>query len=248
MPQDARLTTSLALRLDDDLLVLDAGSGLSRLNRDPFRDLIPTGERTIHIFLTHLHLDHLIGLTFLPALWTNPTVVHVPADDTGSAGPDTLDGLFGGPFFPVAFDRLLPGISRETARPGEWQSGDLRVQARRQQHPAGSLGYRIGDLLAFMTDCVFDDTASAFARGVRILVHEAWTSEADDPGAARARLGGHSSVEQAAWVADEAGVEELLLSHLPPGDTALHADMLRRAQAIFPRTALCSDGLTRQLD
>ena len=122
------------------------------------------------------------------------------------------------------------------------------MRARRQEHPAGSLGYRMGDLLAFMTDCVHDDTAVDLARGVRILVHEAWSSEADDPGAVRARAGGHSSAEQAARVASEAGVGELLLSHLPPADATHHAEMLRRAQTIFPRTALCFDGLTRQLD
>jgi ribonuclease Z len=124
----------------------------------------------------------------------------------------------------------------------------LLVKARRQEHPGGSLGYRVNDLIAFVTDSAYDPAVAAFARGVRVLVHEAWSSEADDPGGERARVSGHSSAEQAAQVAKEAGAGELLLSHLPPADDAYHSDMLERARAIFPRTVLCSEGLTRRLE
>ena len=78
IPQDGRMTSSLALRLEEDLLIFDAGSGIGRLSREPFRRLVPAPGRPIHLFLTHLHFDHLVGLTFLPALWSNPTLVHVP--------------------------------------------------------------------------------------------------------------------------------------------------------------------------
>ncbi len=133
IPQDGRMTTSLALRLEEDLLVFDAGSGLGRLGREPFRRLVPTADRPIHVFLTHLHLDHLVGLTFLPALWSNQTLVRVPAQEGTGVGPQTLDSILGGPFFPLAFDELLPGISRELMRPGEWRVGDRRLTARQQK-------------------------------------------------------------------------------------------------------------------
>jgi ribonuclease Z len=247
IPQDGRMTSSLALRLEEDLLIFDAGSGIGRLSREPFRRLVPAPGRPIHLFLTHLHFDHLVGLTFLPALWSNPTLVHVPDEEVTGAGPDAFDRLLGGPFFPLRFDELLPAISRETSRPGVTHIGGLQVEARREDHPGGSLAYRAGDLLAFVTDCTYDPSTADFAHGVQLLVHEAWTSESDDPGAARARMGGHSSAEEAARVAREAGVGELLLTHLPPTDDTYYADMLERARVIFPRTTLCVDGMTRQL-
>lgn len=241
------MTTSLVLRFDDALLLFDAGTGLARLGWEPFRRLIPPDDRPIHLFLTHLHLDHTIGLTFLPALWSNPTVVHVPAQEAGGAGAEVFGRLFGGPFFPLAFEDLLPEISLETLGPGETRVEGLRISARQQQHPGGSLGYRVEDALAFITDAARHPDTDDFARGVRVLVHEAWIGEHDGSEADGAGLNGHSSAEDAAQVARDAEVGELLLCHLPLADEDRHAGMLARAQAIFPRTDLCADGMTRQI-
>jgi ribonuclease BN (tRNA processing enzyme) len=241
------MTTSIALRTDDDLLVFDAGSGLGRLGREPLRRLIPASDRPIHIFLTHLHFDHIVGLTFLPALWANPTLVQVPSGNGEGDGPEALRRILGGPFFPLAFDDLLPDITGCAVQPGEWWVGGLHFTARRQEHPGGSLAYRVGDRFALLTDCAHDPMGAEFARGVSVLVHEAWSCECDDPGGVQARANGHSTAEQAARLAEDAGVGELLLTHLPPTDESHHARMLAEARAIFPNTNLCADGLTRSL-
>jgi ribonuclease Z len=242
------MTTSLALRLDNALFLLDAGTGLARLGWDPYRQLLPPAAEPIHLFLTHLHLDHTIGLTFLPALWSNPTIVHVPAREMVDAGPAVFDQLLGGPFFPLAFHDLLPEISLETMRSGETRVEGVRISARQQQHPGGSLGYRVGDMLAFITDAAPDPGTAGFASHVRVLVHEAWRCEGEGSDAGSSGLNAHSSAESAARVAKEADVGELLLSHLPPVGEDFHAAMLARARAIFPRTDLCADGLSRHVE
>ena len=51
-------------------VILDAGSGIFRA-----RELIETKE--LHIFLTHVHLDHVVGLTFLIDVLHEQSVDHV---------------------------------------------------------------------------------------------------------------------------------------------------------------------------
>jgi ribonuclease Z len=255
IPQEGMMTTSLAIRMDGLLLLLDAGSGLARLLGGSLRRLVPPPQHPVHVFLTHLHLDHIVGLTFLPAMWKNPTVIHVPSVDGGDVDADVeprrgcerLQGLFGGPFFPLAFHELLPSVSSETVTPGVMEIGGYRLEARWQRHPGRSLGYRLGDLLAFVTDSSSDAGTVEFVQGVRLLVHEASWSETSKGGRARAALTGHSTAEQAATIARDAQVGELLLSHLPPSEDGYLNELLAEARAMFPRTELCFDGLTRQL-
>lgn len=130
------------------MIVCDAGTGIAHLREEGFQHLLPeSGE--IHLLLSHLHLDHTVGLSFLPALWSNPT---------------------------------------------------------------------------------------------------AWIRGHEDPEQLKAGLNAHTSAEGAARVARDAGVEELLLSHLTPlRNDDFHQEMLATARAIFPRTHLCRDGLSRLL-
>lgn len=247
-PQGPRATTSLAVRAAERLVVFDAGTGLARLREDGFRRLLPeSGD--IHLFLSHLHLDHTVGLTFLPALWSNPTVIHVPDSEmTGYPATEVLDRLIGPPFFPHGLADFPMDVRVEALTDGELDVAPLRIRARRQNHPGGSFGFRIGDELVFLTDTVYDEESAEFARGARLLIHEAWIRGHEDPEQLKAGLNAHTSAEGAAQIARLAGVEELLLSHLTPlrGD-GFHQEMLAAARAVFPRTYLCSDGLSRLL-
>ncbi len=65
IPTPSRATCSALLREGDHALVIDAGTGISHLVTTP--DLLE-GVSTIDIVLTHFHLDHIVGLAYLPAL------------------------------------------------------------------------------------------------------------------------------------------------------------------------------------
>jgi ribonuclease BN (tRNA processing enzyme) len=248
IPEEGRMTACLAYRTGDVLFVFDAGSGLARLGSEPFRKLLPSTDHPIHLFLSHLHLDHTVGLTYLPALWDNPTVIHIPPKSVLGVGPEALDALFGGPFFPLAVDEMHPPLQIETLPTGTAVIEGVRMVIRPQQHPGGSVGFRVADEFVLMTDARFDPAAAELARGVQLLLHEASAGTNGSSEHVRAALNGHSAASEAALLAREADPQELVLCHLPPFKGETYYDvMLQEARAVFPRTCLAFDGLSRTL-
>jgi ribonuclease BN (tRNA processing enzyme) len=183
-------------------------------------------------------------------LWRDlPTTIHVPPVEVTGYGPDVLDRLVGPPFFPHGLAAFPMPVTVAALALGSASVGDLALEVRAQAHPGGSLGFRLGDRLAFLTDTPYDPAAADFAAGVEVLVHEAWSKGQGDPDELRRGLAGHTSAEDAARVARDAGAGELLLSHLTPlRGEAYYAEMLVRARGIFPHTHLCADGLARTWD
>jgi len=230
MPSDQRETACYAVREHDRLLLLDAGTGIRRLATEPS---LLAGVAEIDLVLSHFHLDHVIGLSYLAAL-DRPVTVHGPGDWLyGRPTAQLLDELLRPPY--QASRRPFP--VRELTEAGVvW--GEHRLRVRHQvTHTAPSVAYRLDDALSYCTDTGHDPGNAEFADGCGLLLHEAWSTEdVSDLG--------HSSAAQAAGIARQAGVERLLLIHLPPGRDV--QPLLAQAAAVFPATEIATDGA--QLD
>ena len=126
-----------------------------------------------HALISHSHLDHVVGLSYLPGVLTDRRIrIHAPAPPLVASGSEALDRLIGPPLFPVPFHRwpmpveVVPFAGR-TVQAGAWT-----LATRAQKHPGGSVGLRLGDRLAYVTDTVLDLATLAFVRGVDTLLHE----------------------------------------------------------------------------
>jgi ribonuclease BN (tRNA processing enzyme) len=234
-PANGRHTATALLRNGTQAIMIDAGTGVSRLVER--RELLE-GCETLDIVLSHFHLDHIAGLAYLPALdLCDQTRVWAPGKLLyGTPTFEVLDRLTHEPVHPVPLEqqdievRDIPGLELELA--------GMQVAMRRQdRHTAPTLAFRFDDQLTWITDTAYDPDSAAFAAGSQLLAHEAWfTTEAPRNETI------HSSATQAAQVAVDAGVERLLLIHLPPFNESVE-DIVLEAQATAPLAESAAEGM-----
>lgn len=231
MPTAQRATSSLFLREGSAALALDAGTGIATLCRKP--ELLAGVDR-LAVVLSHFHLDHVAGLAYLPAVADRLEItVWGPGTLLGASDSlSILSALVGPPFLSVELSTFARVVEISA---GENEVSSWVVDARVQPfHPGRSVGFRLGDDLAYCTDTAPDPDCAAFVRGVGTLVHEAW--------AATAPTADHSSAASAAQTAAAGETGRLVLSHINPvtGDTDT---LLRAARPIFENTEVGYDGL-----
>jgi ribonuclease BN (tRNA processing enzyme) len=178
-PAYERHTACALLRDGETAVMIDAGSGVGRLIERP--ELLD-GVSRLDIVLTHFHLDHIIGLAYLPAIGVSAhTTVWGPGRLLyGTPTDELLDQVSHEPFHPVPLAEQEIAVRDVPA--GEFELGDFRVTTRRQdRHSAPSLGLRFGDELTWVTDTAYDPGSKSLASGCRVLAHEAWFTRPATP-------------------------------------------------------------------
>jgi ribonuclease Z len=137
---------------------------------------------------------------------------------------------------------IPPGPIYAALKRGETVSLDdgRRIDGRQLCGPT-----RPGVSVVYCTDTVFCEAAVALAQGADLLIHEATFSHGEAEMAFQRQ---HSTSTMAAQTAAEAGVQQLVLTHLSPryapGNTISADDLLAEARAIFPNTVLAKDFLS----
>jgi ribonuclease Z len=235
LPAAGRQTMSFLLATDSQSLVLDAGTGLARLLEPEIAALLPPGRR-LEILLSHYHLDHVVGLSYLLGLAADrPLRIHAPMPPLTDFGPEGLQRLLSPPLFPLPVERWPMAVEVVPMAGPTLELGSLRLKLRRQRHPGGSVGVRVGDELAYVTDSVVDPSTIEFVRGVKLLLHEVWLTAAEaaenDPGPT-----GHSDADAVADLARAAGVGRLWVVHHHPRRSA--DELARMAEAMQQRAGL----------
>ena len=145
-PDTARIggnTSCLELRYSDnnDLIIIDAGSGIRLLGNQLMKEGCP---KQIHIFLTHTHSDHIMGLPFF-------VPVYVPGIKIDIYGPVTYEeeGLekiisdqFSYRYFPVKHSELSADITYHDLQQTNLDINGLKISTHYLNHPILTLGYR----------------------------------------------------------------------------------------------------------
>ena len=229
-------TTCLEITLQSGRkLVIDAGTGIRALGNK-----LKLGNKTvdIHLLITHIHWDHILGFPFFRPLYDPSTRIIIDGYPTCMKGlRSTFDNRMGDGFFPVKFDDLKAEIrylDRLSKR--ELEIDGMVIDSIPLQHPQGGFGYRFregGKTLVFITDNELRDDAwtgrtpteyAEFCKDADILIHDAQNS----PLETGERKGwGHSDYNAAFDLAYRANVKKLILFHHDPSRTDLDVTALR---------------------
>ncbi len=233
-----RQTQCYLVLTDDAAVLLDAGTGLGRLLEPEIAKLLE-GYGRLDIFLSHYHLDHCIGLAYLPeVLPGRQVVIHGPAPPFATATPDeALNRLLNVPFSaPLAVFPLKAEVVPVSE--SAMSVNGLDMAFRGQKHMFGSMGIRIGDDVAYVTDTIADEGTIGLTRNVKLLIHEVYLTDSEaETDEINAR--NHSYVSGVARIAREANVGRLMITHHHPRRTpAAVAGMARAIEKLAGREVI----------
>lgn len=208
-------TSSYLVQVAGEAIILDAGSGI--LGAPTEFEHVPC------ILITHLHVDHLMGLGMYPRLTKKgaKTSIYVPAD-THKEAAASLELLYSRPLWPVKLSDYT-GKVRIAPVPEMLHMGDVTIEAIEGSHPGGCKVFKIsfgGKALVYATDFEHEERATArlaeFAQGADLLLYDGqYTSDAYETH----RGFGHSTAEEGVRLMERAGISRLLVVHHDPGST-----------------------------
>ncbi|MGH9380482.1 MAG: MBL fold metallo-hydrolase [Thermoanaerobaculia bacterium] len=247
-PSFGRQTMSVLLLDRGRALLLDAGTGVGRMSEPEVARRLAAHD-SLNIVLTHYHLDHVVGLATLLAVWDRPVRLYAPEPPLVDGRPDEALGLLiAPPLFPRALADYPFPVEVVPYSESSLEAGGFRLTVRRQRHPGGSAGLRVDDLIAYCTDTAADPETVELVRGVPTLLHEVWLdgeeARRSDPAAF-----GHASAPQVARLASEAGVGRLIPIHHHPtrDDAALQRIATELREAGAPEVVLPDEGTVLSL-
>jgi ribonuclease Z len=144
--------------------------------------------------------------------------------------------------------RFNPDLAREMGVPegplwGKLHKGEtVTLPDGRRVGPDDLVGQpRAGRTIVFSGDTRPTTSLLQAARGADLLIHEATFSHEE---ADRAVETGHSTAQEAAVIARDAGVRQLVLTHISARYTRDAPELATEARAIFPETLVAKDGMT----
>lgn len=246
-------TTSIMVEGENDSrVIIDMGTGLRYIDR--YLSSTKTSPQ-IEIFMTHYHLDHLIGMPLFTPLYKIAWKLRITGPRLeGHTVEDAMNRMLDRPFWPLQLNAMKAKVDFsviDPLKPAINRIRNLAITWCPVHHPGGCVAYRVteantGLSMIFATDIEWtestDEEKSRFIdfcskpTPAHILLFDGHFS----PKTMTTYRGwGHSSWENAVDVARASGIKRLLIIHHAPDhtDSAL-AELENDIRREFPGATL----------
>ena len=235
-------TSCVEVRVGDQVIILDAGSGIRALGQSLMREF---REKPLNItmLVTHTHWDHIQGFPFFMPAYNPEVNVRIVGYEGAVHGlRGALFEQMQSAFFPVGLNQMASHVTFEELSEMEFELDGIKVRTIFANHPGICLGYRLstpsGDIV-YMPDHeayerheierqklagetspanldyarAQDEKVIEFIREADVVIGDTQYDATEYP----SRLGwGHTCVDDAVDLALRAGVKHLFLFHHDP--------------------------------
>ncbi len=227
-------TVCTLLQTAEQNIIFDAGCGFAKAADKVNKDR----QKPVYLFLSHFHLDHIIGLH---------TLVQLEIPHLFVCGPEgtrkTLETIVNNPYtVPLS---ALPYQTTVIELPEGEARLPFQCAALPLLHESLTLGFRIEadeKVVSYCTDTGYCDNGVQLSRNCDLLIAEC----AYRVGEEDARWP-HLNPEKAAAMALSAEAKSLVLTHFDAGRYKTFSerqDAEREARKVFRRTRAAVDGMT----
>ena len=236
-------TSCFRVTAGKNVLYLDAGSGMSHAPS-------PAAPEAV-ILLSHVHLDHVIGLPNTPEFnsWESKVKIYIPG------GTEAISTLFNPPYWPLGLTDFpgdvemlpLPVEDTTAAEASPLLLPPFTITSIPGNHPNGCRIFKLTDgtdTVIYATDYEHSEehnkTLIAFAAGADCLIYD---GAYDSTEYAFFKGYGHSTPAMGAFIAKEAGVKRLVITHHAPShNDARLRDMEAELQTTFKNAIFAREG------
>ncbi|MCL2197522.1 MAG: MBL fold metallo-hydrolase [Defluviitaleaceae bacterium] len=205
-------TSCITIKSDDDVLILDAGSGLTNM---------PKPSKDVNILISHLHLDHIIGLSMFNPAWGKDNVANIYTCSRGDKPiREQVFGVFKPPFWPVSMEEISTANVTEITPDIPFTVGSFTITPFLASHSDKTLAFHVTDnkkSLVYLLDCETEKMNTTERLNLKkhctnadLVIFDATYSDEDYP---RHVGWGHSTVGQGVKLAGEFSCKTMIFSH-----------------------------------
>ncbi|OGO84462.1 MAG: hypothetical protein A2Y22_05495 [Clostridiales bacterium GWD2_32_59] len=225
--------------------IFDAGTGIIKLGDELNREGFDA-----NIFITHMHHDHIQGLSFFKPLFLNEnSEIEIYCKNyKGNTFESIIKTFLNEPLFPYNIDISKAKYEFKSIESADTiEIGDVKVYTIENNHPGGGLGYKVtynNKSCCYITDYEVKgenrDELMNFIKDTDILIIDATYNMEEY----RQKVGwGHSTWEEVTCIAKDAKVKKLYLFHHEPTRTDKELDVIQKnARKILKNTFCAKEG------